>query len=151
MAKHIGETGIVHAGEVEQNKVDAIKNKYPDVKQLKPYLCPYDGTGMEENTCDLAFISKTYHHLDHDKHIDYLKHLKKVIRPTGRLVIVEAHPSLSRGGRGQHAWMPGLLGKQAEDAGWMLLSYGLLPKSDHFTAVFVQPENFADQFNKNRQ
>ncbi len=151
MAAKLGPKGLIHAGEVEQKKVDAMKTKWADLKQIKPYLCPTDRTGMEPNSCDLAFLSKTYHHLNKDAHIAYLKHLKDVVKPSGRLVIIERHPALASGRAAQHGWLPGLLARQAEDAGWMLLRCSLVPGSDHFIATFVHPENFAKTFAKRRE
>lgn len=151
MAAGLGPRGAIHAGEVEQKKVDAMKTKWADLKQIKPYLCPTDGTGMEADSCDLAFLSKTYHHLNKDGHVAYLKHLKEVVKPSGKLVIIERHPSLASGRGAEHGWLPGLLARQAEDAGWMLLRCGLIPGSDHFMATFVQPETFAKTFAKRRE
>jgi len=42
-----------------------------------------DGTALAENSCDLAFLSKTYHHLNEGSHVDYLRHLRKVVKPAG--------------------------------------------------------------------
>ena len=128
-----------------------MKTKWVDIPQIKPYLCPTDGTGLQNDTCDMAFISKTYHHLDKEKHIDYLKHLKQVIKPLGKLVIIECHPALAQGRGKEHAWLPGLLANQAEEAGWMLLSCDFIPGTDHYMAIFVQPESFAEIFEKQRQ
>lgn len=150
IAEQVGSNGTVYAAEVEQKKVNAMKTKWADIPQIKPYLCPMDGTGLEPDTCDMAFISKTYHHFDKDKHIDYLKHLKQVIKPSGKLVIIECHPALAKGRGKQHTWPPGLLAKQAEDAGWMLLKCDLIPRSDHYMAIFVQPESFAKKFEKRK-
>ncbi len=69
MTARLGPKGVIHAGEVEQKKVDAMKTKWADLKQIKPYLCPTDSTGMEADSCDLAFLSKTYHHLNKDGHV----------------------------------------------------------------------------------
>jgi hypothetical protein len=96
----------------------------------------------------LAFISKTYHHFDKDTNIDYLRHLKEVIRPAGRVVIIELHSDLASGRGKEHSVQPGLLGYQAEQAGWMLLRCELIPGSDHFMAIFVQPEAFAEKLSK---
>ena len=145
MAAKLGPDGVVHAGEVDQRKVDEMKRKWADVAQIRPYLCPTDGTGLEADSCDVAFLSKTYHHLNKDSHVDYLKHLAEVIKPNGRLVIIEQHQALTRGRSGAHAWLPGLLGMQAEQAGWMFVTCEMLPKSDHYIAVFVRPEAFAEQ------
>ena len=148
MAEKLGPKGVIHAGEVDQKKVDAMKEKWASVLQIKPYLCPTDGTGLSENSCDVAFISKTYHHFGKDTHIDYLRHLKKVIKPPGRVVIIERHADLASGRGKDHAWQPGLLSHQAEQAGWMLLRCEMIPGSDHFMATFVTPEAFAEKLSK---
>ena len=148
MAEKLGPKGIIHAGEVDQKKVDAIKQKWETVPQIKPYLCPTDGTGLKENSCDVAFISKTYHHFGKNTHIDYLRHLNKVIKPSGRVVIIERHADLASGRGKEHAWQPGLLGHQAEQTGWMLLRCELIPGSDHFMATFVKPEVFAERLSR---
>jgi SAM-dependent methyltransferase len=148
MAEKLGPKGIIYADEVNQKKVDAMKEKWGAVPQIKPYLCPTDGTGREENSCDLAFISKTYHHFNKDSHVDYLRHLKKVVKPSGRVVIIERHADLASGRGKEHAWQPGLLGRQAEQAGWMLLRCELIPGSDHFMATFVKPDAFLDKLSK---
>ena len=148
IAEKLGPKGVIHAGEVSQDKVDKIKEKWETIPQIKPYLCPMDGTGLDENSCDLAFISKTYHHFGENTHVDYLKHLKKVIKPSGRVVIIESHPFLVSGRGKDHAWLPGLLGHQAEQAGWMLLRYEMIPGSDHFMATFVDPKAYAEKLEK---
>jgi precorrin-6B methylase 2 len=148
IAEKLGPKGIIHAGEVDQKKVDSMKEKWTEVAQIKPYLCPTDGTGMTENSCDLAFISKTYHHFDEDTNIDYLKHLKKVIKFSGRLVIIERHADLASGRGKEHSLQPGLLGHQAEQAGWMFLRCEMIPGSDHFMATFVTPEAFAEKLSR---
>ena len=148
MAEKLGPKGVIHAGEVDQKKVDAMKQKWQAVPQIKPYLCPTDGTGLDANSVDLAFISKTYHHFAEGTHVDYLRHLKKVIRPSGQVVIIERHADLADGRGKEHAWQPGLLAYQAEQAGWMLLRCEMIPGSDHFVAAFVQPEAFAEQLAK---
>jgi ubiquinone/menaquinone biosynthesis C-methylase UbiE len=141
MAAKVGAQGVVHAGEVNQQKVDTLKKTCADTAQIRPYVCPLDGTALPENTCDLAFISKTYHHFDKDGQVDYLRHLKQIIKPSGKLVIIERHSALATGRGLDHAAMPGVLAQKAEEAGWMLLRCELLRGSDHFMASFVQPES----------
>jgi len=141
MADKISPQGVIHAGEIAQQKVDTLKKTCANTPQIRPYLCPLDGTALPENSCDLAFISKAYHHFNKDGQVDYLRHLKQVIKPSGRLVIIERHSALATGRGLDHAAMPGLLVQQAETAGWMLLRCELLRGSDHFMATFVQPES----------
>ncbi len=142
LAKHVGASGTVHAGEIVQKKVDAMAQKHRDVPQLKPYLCPLDGTGRPENSCDMVFLSKTYHHLE--GHGDYLRHVAKVTRPAGRLAVIERHPDLASGQGKEHAWMPGQLVRTAEEAGWMLLTYEMIPNSDHYLSIFVKPTHLIE-------
>lgn len=145
MAKSVGAEGVIHASEVEQKKVDDMKEKLADVPQIKPYLSPFDGTALPENSCDLAFLSKTYHHLNEGSHVDYLSHLRKVIKPTGRLCVIEMNPALGSGRSKEHAWSPGLLIQQAEEAGWILVRCELMTGTYHFIAIFVQKELFPPQ------
>jgi ubiquinone/menaquinone biosynthesis C-methylase UbiE len=145
MAKFVGSKGTIHASEVEQKKVDKMKEKFVDVPQVKPYLCPTDGTGLADNCCDLAFLSKTYHHLNKGGHVDYLRHLRKVVKPTGRLCVIEKHAGLGSGRGKEHAWLPGLLLEQAEEAGWIPVRYELITGTYHFIAFFVQKELFSPE------
>jgi ubiquinone/menaquinone biosynthesis C-methylase UbiE len=96
-----------------------------------------DGTGLPDHSCDLVFISKTYHHLE--GHVDYLRHLAQVTKASGRLAVVEQHMALASDQSKDHAWKPGLLIQQAEEAGWILQTYSMIPGSDHFIAVFIKP------------
>jgi ubiquinone/menaquinone biosynthesis C-methylase UbiE len=142
MAQAVGTEGIIHASEVKQKKVDDMKEKLADVPQIKPYLSPLDGTALPENSCDLAFLSKTYHHLNEGGHVDYLCHLRKVVKPTGRLCVIEMNPALGTGRGTRHAWPPGLLIQQAEEAGWILVRCELMTGTNHYIAIFVQKELF---------
>ena len=142
MARAVGQDGTIHAAEVVQDKVDKMKDKIADLPQVKPYLCPTDGTGLEENSADLAFLSKTYHHLNKDRQVDYLRHLRSVVKPTGRLVVIEGYRELAAGRGRDHACSPGLLTQQAEEAGWILLRCELIAGTYHFVAIFAQKDLF---------
>lgn len=141
MAERVGPNGVVHAAEVDQKLVDRLLDKY-DTPQIKPYLCETDGTGLPENSCDLAFLSKTYHHLNEKGHVAYLRHLLKVVKPTGRVCIIEKYPAIG-GDRKEHAWPPGLLIEQAEEAGWVPVRYELITGTHHYIVFLVQKDLFA--------
>lgn len=142
MAPLVGEQGVIHAGEVVQDKVDKMKKRFANVPQVRPYLCPTDSAGLPEDSCDLVFLSKTYHHLDKDAKVDYLNRLRSVVKPTGRLVVIEHYQDLATGRAREHAWSPGLLTQQAEQAGWILVRSELITHTNHFIAIFVQKELF---------
>lgn len=142
MAPLVGKQGVVHAGEVVQDKVDKMRKRFADVPQVQPYLCPTDNAGLPENSCDLVFLSKTYHHLDKDGKVDYLNRLRSAVKPTGRLVVIEHYQELATGRARDHAWSPGLLAQQAEQAGWVQVRSELISGTNHFISIFVQKELF---------
>ena len=140
MAEQVGPEGVIHAGEVDEGKVDKVRERLANLPQVKPYLCPTDGTGLPEDACDLAFLSKTYHHLPDGIDVDYWRHLHEVVKPTGRVCVIERHAGLSEGRGKRHAWSPGLLMEQAEEGGWVAVRYELIGGTHHFLAIFVQRE-----------
>jgi len=150
MAKFVGKEGTVYASEVEQNKVDRMKEKFGGLPQVKPYLCPTDGTGLAENSCELAFLSKTYHHLDADGRVDYLRHLREVVRPTGRLCVIERYANIDSQ-RSSHAIALSQLVKQAEEAGWIAVRYELMTGMYHYITIFVQKDLFGPERSSRRR
>jgi tRNA A58 N-methylase Trm61 len=150
MAKPVGKEGTVYASEVEQEKVDRMKEKFADLTQVKPYLCPTDGTGLAENSCELAFLSKTYHHLDADGRVDYLRHLREVVRPTGRLCVIERYANIA-GQSSSHDMLLSQLVKQAEQAGWIAVRYELMTGTYHYITIFVQKDIFPPERSSRRR
>ena len=141
MAALVGPKGVIYASEVEQKLVDKMEDRFADVPQVKPYLCKTDSTGLPENSCDLVFLSKTYHHLPSDGHVAYLRHLRKVVKPTGRVCIIEKYPAIT-GERKEHAWPLSLLIQEAEEAGWFPVRYELMTGTHHYIVIFVQKDLF---------
>jgi thiosulfate/3-mercaptopyruvate sulfurtransferase len=139
MAKAVGADGVIYAAEVEKNKVEEMKKRLAGQPQVRPYLCPTDGTGLSEGTCDLAFFSQSYHHLSHDTHVDYLKHLRTVLRRTGRVCIIERYAPISS--RGHGSTLSELI-DEAEEAGWVPVRCELMTGTYHFIAIFVQRDLF---------
>jgi len=140
-AKQVGAKGTIHAGEVAEKKVAEMKKKFTDAPQVKPYLIPKDGTGLPENSCDLAFFSQTYHHLNKDGHVAYLKHLSSVIKPTGRVAIIEKYTETGLGS-GTHGTKLSRLVRQAEEAGWVPVRLELMTGTYHYIAILAQKELF---------
>lgn len=150
MAKFVGKEGTVYASEVEQKKVNRMKERFADLPQVKPYLCPTDGTGLAENSCELAFLSKTYHHLDADGRVDYLRHLREVVRPTGRLCVIEKYANITTQHQ-SHAIALSQLVKQAEEAGWIAVRYELMTGMYHYITIFVQKDLFGPERSSRRR
>jgi len=141
MAPLVGPKGAIHAAEVSAKRVEQMKKKYAKTPQIKPYLCKTDGTGLQANSCDLAFLSQTYHHLNKGGHVDYLKHLRTVVKPTGRVVIIEKYTEIGVGG-GSHGTLLSRLVAQAEAAGWVTVRVELMTGTYHYIAILAQRDLF---------
>jgi len=141
MAPLVGPSGVVHASEVAQKKVDQMKKKFAETPQVRPYLCPTDGTALSENSCDLVFISQTYHHLPKDGRVKYLKHLHEVVKPTGRVCIIERYPVISSYHQ-DHGTNLSDLTKTAEQSGWVPVRCEMMTGTYHCLTILVQREMF---------
>jgi tRNA A58 N-methylase Trm61 len=82
-------TGRVYAVDVEQSKLDKLKNhlsarKITNVEAIKG---DYDNPKLPVNSLDAVIILDTYHEMDdHDK---ILQHIKVALKPGGRLILCE--------------------------------------------------------------
>lgn len=141
MAEFVGDNGAVHACEVTEKKVNRMKKSFTNMLRIEPYLCEKDSTGLAENSCDLAFLSQTYHHLDPNSRVDYLRHLRRVVKPTGRLCVIEKYPLIATQYK-SHGTMLSRLAQQAEAAGWVPVRYELMTGTYHYIAIFVPRDLF---------
>jgi ubiquinone/menaquinone biosynthesis C-methylase UbiE len=142
MAAAVGPGGVVHAAEIQQQLVDRMKQRFANLPQVKPYLCKTDSLELPDGSCDLAFLSQTYHHLKKDTRVEYLRHLRKVVKPTGRLVVVENYSELLSSGK-DHGTQLSTLVAEAEQAGWIAVRCQLIRDSSAYIALFVHKDLFA--------
>jgi ubiquinone/menaquinone biosynthesis C-methylase UbiE len=96
---------------------------------------------LPENSCDVAFLSQTYHHLNKDGHVAYLKHLHKVLKPTGRILIIERYTETGIGS-GTHGTRLSRLIRQSEEAAWVPVRVELMTGTYHYIAILAQQEIF---------
>lgn len=141
MAQVVGKEGVIHAAEINQGQVRRMKEKFADVPQIKPYVCKADSLELPEDSCDLAFLSQTFHHLNAEGRVDYLRHLRKVVRPCGRVCVIESYPNIM-GPRRAHGTSLSRLVQEAEEAGWIPVRCELMTGTYHYLAIFVQQDLF---------
>lgn len=141
MVKLVGDHGMIHAAEVDQKKVDLMKKKFAGIAQIHPYLCPHDSPGLPDRSCDLAFFSESYHHLGEGAHVAYLKRLRSVIKPNGRVVIIERYTEAGLA-NGKHGTRLSRLIQQAEEAGWVPMRVELMGGTHRYIAVLAHKEIF---------
>ena len=144
MAEFVGERGIIYAAEIKERTVNNLKKKFAGIPQIKPCLCETDSTGLRENSCALAFLSQTYHHLDKDGRLDYLRRLRGVVKPTGRLCVIEKYETIATEHK-SHGTPLSKLVATAEQAGWIPVRCELLTGTYHYLAIFVQKDLFGPE------
>ena len=129
-ARAVGAQGKVHAAEVDEEKVERLKEKFKETPQVRSYLCEKNSTTLSGNSCDLAFLSQTFHHLEKEGRVEYLRHLTGILKPTGRLVIIERYPGISGPGR-SHGTNVSALARQAEESAANEASHEVARRSEH--------------------
>jgi len=89
LSKRVGDGGKVHAVDVQEYRLDDLKGyiKEKGTTNIEVILGDYDDPKLPEATLDIVFIVDTYHEMD-----DYMKilsHVKKALKPNGRLLLLE--------------------------------------------------------------
>ena len=89
IAARIGETGRVHAVDVQPQMIALLKERMQrrGVRNVLPVLGSPTDTGLAPDSIDLALMVDVYHELDHPREI--LDSVMRALRPGGRLVLVE--------------------------------------------------------------
>lgn len=86
----VGHAGRVFAVDVEQSKLDRMVKRLEErnITNVIPTKGEYDNPHLPENTLDAVIILDTYHEMT--QHDQMLQHIKKALKPGGRLVLCEA-------------------------------------------------------------
>lgn len=89
LANAVGGSGKVYAVDVEQYKLDRLKNHLEARKITNVSLVKgdYDNPKLPARSLDAVIILDTYHEMD--DHDEILQHIKTSLKPGGRLVICE--------------------------------------------------------------
>lgn len=89
LAQKVGESGKVYAVDVREDRLDKLDEYIKDrrLQNIKTIVGDYDNPKLPNETLDVVVIMDTYHEMD-----DYMKildHIKKSLKPGGRIVIIE--------------------------------------------------------------
>lgn len=96
LAKKVGNRGTVFAVDVREDRLKtlkeiAIKRKLENIQAIKG---DYDNPKLPGGQLDIVFIMDTYHEMD--DHEEILAHVKKALKPQGKIVILEKLKKHSR-------------------------------------------------------
>lgn len=97
LAKRVGETGKVFAVDVEAYRLDNLKEYIQERKiaNIEVILGDYDNPKLPEGSLDAVIVMDTYHEMD--DYIKILGYIKKALKPTGRILILEKLKEHKRG------------------------------------------------------
>lgn len=114
--------GVVFASDVEPAQIDRVRELAEErgLRNVVPVLAGAHDPHLPPRALDLVFLADTYHHLE--DRVAYFERLKEVLRPGGRLAIVEYKPgTLPVGPPADHKLPEGVMNRELERAGWVLI------------------------------
>jgi len=84
--------GVVYAVDVEPRQLDALRDRLADAElnNIVPVLASYSTPHLPPSHLDLILVVDTYHHLE--DRVAYFRRLRAMLRPGGRLAILEYKP-----------------------------------------------------------
>ena len=89
LANHVGGSGLVYAVDVSPDMIVHLNRRIRDLllTNVLTILAAPDDPLLADSSVDRFFISETWHHIEnHDR---YLALLKKALKPSGQLVMID--------------------------------------------------------------
>ena len=89
LAAYIGKNGKVYSVDVREDRLNSLNEIASErgIRNIQTILGDYDDPKLEENTLDVVLIIDAYHEMLDYKQI--LFHVKKALKPDGRILILE--------------------------------------------------------------
>lgn len=125
LSKKVSSDGKVYAVDVEEYRLDDLKEHLEErkVTNVEVVLGDYDNPKLPSGTLDAVIVMDTYHEID--EYMKVLAHIKKALKPKGRLLMLEKLKSQKRGmsreeqARG-HTLAPKYVRAELEEAGFYI-------------------------------
>lgn len=94
LASLVGSSGKVFGTEIDPENLDKIRvlATDSDLKQIVAIQGTPEATGLADNCCDAIVTRMVYHHLTDPT--PFIDSLRRSLKPDGRLLIIDFHPSL---------------------------------------------------------
>lgn len=111
--------GVIYASDVEPAQLDRVREHIArtSLQNIVPVLASPSNPHFPPGRLDLVFISDTYHHVEN--RVEYMRQLQSVLRPGGRLALLEYKPGpLPVGPSADHKLPAGVIERELVEAGW---------------------------------
>jgi arsenite methyltransferase len=91
LARAVGDTGRVYAVDVSPDMMQILNRRVRDhdLPNVVGVLAPGDDPLLREGSVDVVFFCNVWHHIDDQS--GYLEHLRRALKPGGRLVMIDFH------------------------------------------------------------
>lgn len=122
LASIVGHQGKIWATEVEEDKIEELRERFEESPQIQVVSGDDQKTGLPTDCCDAIFTRLVYHHFTDPKTMQ--ADLCRALRPDGRLLIVDILPQESWDeiedvpDRGGHGIPPEALISEMNEAGF---------------------------------
>jgi ubiquinone/menaquinone biosynthesis C-methylase UbiE len=89
LAAHVGDKGRVFAVDIDPEMIRYLNRRVRDagVRNVQTILADPDDPLLPDASVDRFFVVDTWHHID--KPVEYLAHMKKVLKPGGQVVMID--------------------------------------------------------------
>lgn len=89
LSKKVAAEGQVYAVDVEDYRLDALKEHLTDldIRNVEVILGDYDDPKLPSSKLDAVILMDTYHEID--EYLKVLGHIKQALKPNGRLLVLE--------------------------------------------------------------
>lgn len=125
MARKTGPEGKVYAVDINKTRLNALERhlKARNIANVKTVHGDYDNPKLPEGALDVVVVMDTYHEMT--DYMEILAHIKKALKPNGRIVLIEKIKSHMRNkSRKQqtdaHTLSMRYVKKELEDAGFSI-------------------------------
>jgi len=118
-ARRLGPAGEVYAVDVNASHLAYVRDEARKAElnnRIILVLAEEDDSLLPENSIDLVFSRFSYHHIK--EQIKYFTHLKRALKPTGSLVIIDHDVSSRHMAKHGHAVSPEQIRGDLRDAGF---------------------------------
>lgn len=138
LARAVGPEGHVYATDVQDAMIDALEERARQrgLSNVTVVRADFDDPGLPRACCDLVFFSSVYKEID--ARVTYMEKVAVLLRPAGRVAILEFRPGVRGAGPPQQMRLSrAQVVEELEAAGFHRIeSHDFLPR-EHFT-IFAQ-------------
>lgn len=85
----VGPEGTVYGVDISQEMLDKVAEEVGESAQVRLVHSQELAIPLEDNLADHVFVANVFHEIDPAERVAFLQELRRLLRPTGRLTLVE--------------------------------------------------------------